>query len=207
MHVASPLQPTEPQIDVTSDEVAEFRHGPSGSIVTVRRAPLKSALVILADQWPQSVAVRDLPRLASGRSGMTITDEDRRALAELLLRSFVKNLIVLHMHPPRVVSFVSDQPAATVLARLQAASNQPATTQLHDTAHLDNTHCQILAMLDGTRDPSQLCSFLVEQTLKGELKLQKDDDTIADSVEVRRLIENEIVPCLERLAKNALLVG
>ena len=100
-------------------------------------------------------------------------------MAELLLRCFVKNLIVLHKHPPRIVSSVSEQPAATSLARLQAASNQPVTTQLHDTAHLDNTHCRILAMLDGRRDRSQLCSVLVEQTLEGDLRLQKDDDTIA----------------------------
>ncbi len=111
------------------------------------------------------------------------------------------------MHPPRIVSSVSGRPEATPLARLQATSNQPVTTQLHDTAHLDNTHCRILGLLDGTRSPSQLSNLLVEQTLRGELKLQKNDDAIAGSAEVRRLIENEIGPCLQRLAKHALLVG
>jgi hypothetical protein len=93
------------------------------------------------------------------------------------------------------------------LARLQAATGRAVTTQLHDRVEFDGTHRLLLSLLDGTRDHRDLANQLTRQTLQGDLKLEKAGDPVEDSTRIRELIASEIAPCLQRLAKSALLIG
>jgi len=211
LHVASPLKPTNPQMDLQSDESERFLHDPSGNVVTAHRAILKAALLMLSEIWPKSMAFRELVARAQERSagggGQVSPKQDRIAVGELLLRCYAKNLLVLHAHPPRIAASVSHRPVASPLARLQAGGDGAITTQRHDRVQLDGTHRRLLSLLDGTRDRHALVEQLTEHTLRGNLKLEQGGETISNPTRIRELIAGEIPPCLQRLAQNALLIG
>jgi methyltransferase-like protein len=211
LHVASPLKPTNPQTNLQSDESEGFLHGPSGNVVTAHRSILKAALLVLSEIWPNSMAFQELVARAQERStggGEQVTlKQDRIAVGELLLRCYAKNLLVLHVHPPRLAASVSPRPVASPLARLQARGDGAITTQRHDQVPLDGTHRRLLSLLDGTRDRDALVDQLTEHTLKGNLKLKQGGETITNATRIRDLIADEIPPCLQRLAQNALLIG
>jgi methyltransferase-like protein len=99
-------------------------------------------------------------------------------------------------------------PAATALARLQAAQGYKVTNLRGELLTLDEIHRQTLRQLDGSRGRAQLAEALVAPVRRGELVLQRDSDKqpVTDEGEMRRLLGPAIDKVLQNLAKRALLL-
>jgi methyltransferase-like protein/cyclopropane fatty-acyl-phospholipid synthase-like methyltransferase len=151
--IASPVRPAESDGDVATYQ------GPRGSAIETADPLLKRALEIVGQFWPQAVAFEDLvdrARMAIASPGSV--EEDRRRLGDVLLRAAAGSLIHLHAHPPRVARRAGERPAASPLARHQAAQgNQVVTTLRHGSVRIDDPLAAfLLSRLDGTRDRTGL---------------------------------------------------
>lgn len=113
---------------------------------------------LLAAAWPGAVAYADVEaavRSALGRDAHA----DSRALAELVLGGYLAGMIELHAEPPPVAARPGATPAASPLARLQAARGEQVLTNLrHESLRLGDDPLVLapLALLDGTRDRAAL---------------------------------------------------
>ena len=148
--IASPVRPAGPD-----ERGAVTYHGPRGSSLQTEDPLLQRALTILGRFWPEAVAFEDLVvrarrAIAPDRSAA----EDRRRLADVLLRAAAGSLVDLHAHPPRVARRAGDRPAASPLARHQAANGDEIVTSLrHTSVRIDDPLAAfLLTRLDGTRD-------------------------------------------------------
>ena len=73
----------------------------------------------------------------------------------MLTGAFVSGIVTLHVHPPRVARKAGPQPKASPLARLEARIGEAVTSLLHTRVALPDANVrQLLALLDGTRDPA-----------------------------------------------------
>lgn len=128
--------------------------GPRGSSMETADPLLDRALTVLGEAWPEAVAFADLVELARPRQ----LAEDRGRLGHALLRAAVAALVQLHAHPPRVARRPGPRPAASPLARLQAArGDEVVTTLRHGSVRIEDPLAAfLLTRLDGTRDRAAL---------------------------------------------------
>ena len=103
---------------------AQAFEGPTGSTLTTDHPLVIDALRRAAER---------VARRARGCAtcwGREARDAERTALCDALLRSYAANLVVLHVHPPRLTTTPGDAPRTSALARHQARGrrdgDQPA---------------------------------------------------------------------------------
>jgi len=103
---------------------------------------------------------------------------------------------------------VQQKPAATPLARFQAARGYKVTNMRGESVTLDEMHRQTLRQLDGERELGELTEALMGSLKRGELVLQRDSDksAVSDQAEMRRLLGPAIEKVLANLGRRALLV-
>ncbi len=136
----------------------EFR-GPRGASLTTDHDAVKRAFVRLGEAWPAPLPVAEL---GDG------------AVVETLRRAYAANLVQLHVWAPELATAPSERPAASALARLQAAEGTRLTTLRHTSVEVpDELGRQLIGLLDGTRDRSALLRELerpaeeLERSLEG----------------------------------------
>ncbi|MBV8970061.1 MAG: methyltransferase regulatory domain-containing protein [Verrucomicrobia bacterium] len=112
-YAASEARPTSTEPSVTSNDVEEFRT-PKGASIRTNRPLAKAAFLHLSQQWPRSISFPDL--LAEARR-LAFSEKDehenRVALCEILLRSFVAGVTELHVCASRFATDVSEHPIAS----------------------------------------------------------------------------------------------
>lgn len=110
----------------------------------LRDAGLTGRLLDLGAGWPEHRPVTDIAQ-----------DDDQR---EAILGLFRMGLIHLTTQPPPFVSYVSQNPTASPLARAQILTGSPTVTSLHlETMTIaDRSARQFIPLLDGTRDRAAL---------------------------------------------------
>ena len=80
-----------------------------------------------------------------------------RPLATLLRDAYVGSVVNLHLHPPALVTTVSQHPRASALARWQAAHQQDLTSLVHTRVRVPDPNARrLLQLLDGTQDRAAL---------------------------------------------------
>jgi SAM-dependent methyltransferase len=121
--------------------------GPSGTSLTTDQPAVIAAFERAAERWPAAVWVRELE------------ETDRSVVCEALLGGYAANLVSLHASPPRLAHRPGERPAASPLARRQAADGEFVTTLRHRSVRLeDELGRRLVTLLDGTRDRAALAA-------------------------------------------------
>jgi hypothetical protein len=167
---------------------AQAFEGPTGSTLTTDHPLVIEALRRAAGAWPAAVWVRDLLGPQAG-------DGERTALCDALLRSYAANLVVLHVHPPRLTTTPGDAPCTSALARHEARGGAVVTNLRHTRVRIeDDLGRRLVTLLDGTRDRAALAADL-------RAFLADRGDPVPDD------LANALDRSLEGLARLALLEG
>lgn len=210
MQVSSNARPEGP-INLRSEERTLFKRG--GSTLTTTEPEVKAAFLHLRDAWPQSVPFLELAAIARSQTGnqMVALHTDSlgpatQQMANTLLRCFHTGMVDLHANSPRFTLQVSDRPQASVLARTQAEKGSHVTDRKHGGVQLDDFQRQLLILLDGTLDHSQLRTRMAQRVEQGTLLLHSDGQRITTVDAATPVIDRVLAPCLDSLAKLGLLV-
>jgi hypothetical protein len=143
----------QPRGEAGADGAQAFE-GPTGSTLTTDNPLVIDALCRAAEAWPAAVWVRDLVGPEAGAA-------ERTALCDALLRSYAANLVVLHVHPPRLTTTPGDAPRTSPLARHQARGGPVVTNLRHASVRIeDDLGRRLVTLLDGTRDRAALAADL-----------------------------------------------
>jgi SAM-dependent methyltransferase len=168
MYLASFLKPVENNADVASEAPLTFK-SPNGRGIEADEPLLKAALIRFSEQSIQPIAFDASVEWAYRRLGATPPAdpgqraEDRAGLCRILCQLFLLDMVELSASPPCWALEVSDRPEASPLVRLDAAQRRPTTSLRHRRLALDNERvCQVLVLLDGSRDRRALLSELGE---------------------------------------------
>jgi methyltransferase-like protein/SAM-dependent methyltransferase len=195
--------------ELFSNAAVEFQTIEKVSFST-NRPLLKTTLVCLHETWPEPVTVDTLWQTVVSRLPpplkSDIEKDGPRPIAEILLDCFLSNLVELHRRAPRFVARVSARPLASRLARLQAQEGLPITSLRHRGTEIDGFDRVVLQLLDGTRDRAALLAKLAELVAGGEFDLHQDNQPVRDPQLIRQMLDRGLDPCLDRLARSALLV-
>jgi SAM-dependent methyltransferase/methyltransferase-like protein len=187
-----------PKVDWRRAKAQEYRL-PDGQKAQVSHPLTKAALAVLAERYPDAIA---LPELLAAARGLLLRQGAAPALAaeeshfhgELF--SLYANLALRLTATAKAFPQPDLQhPRAHALARAQAASGWGhAATPRHGTVQLDAFGAALLAGLDGRRTPDELAADLTARIGNGELALPgaaRDARRLAQeaAVNTRRLLQ------------------
>jgi len=154
---SSPAKPVSARPDLGPTAEEEF-HGYRGARVRTAHPLAKAVMLTLAEAWPEALPFGELLAAAGKLAGQT---PDPEAVAGILLSTLGAGLSEFHTRLPRVVSKPSRFPAASALARRQAARGVRLTTGLHTMVAAEGEiERRLIGLLDGTRDLSALAKEL-----------------------------------------------
>jgi hypothetical protein len=124
-----------------------------------------------------------------------------------LLRSFELQLVDLQLYQPEFVTRISARPVGSPVARALALSEELVTNMRHLSVKLNDFERLVLTLLDGTSDRAAVLDSLTEAAAEGDLEIRAPDGTAPKDCDLRAVLEQTLEPCLQRLARSALLVG
>lgn len=186
--------------DPATTEAMTFT-GDHQSHVTTNHPLAKAALMLLAASWPQAVAYSDILDGALKLLGRDEEPEDRQQLLDILMGCYGRGLINVHRHPPRLAAQPGPRPMANPLARSQAATDGPLTSQLHLTVFIkDALVRRAIQLLDGSRSVAELTAQLQREAQEMH---SPEQATIAPGDAGRQQVES----LLAHLARTGLLVA
>ncbi|MBM4032901.1 MAG: methyltransferase [Planctomycetes bacterium] len=210
LSVAAQANADPAQFDLNSPTPVTFR-GPGGTLAT-NRPLMKAAMLHLMEAWPQAVPFPALCAAARARlAGSPIqtaaeAEEDARSLASIILKGYyASNLLELHARPFPLRGEPGERPAASPLARLQAASSAVVTNLRHESIQLSELNRCVLKLLDGARPRAALLDALAALVQQGVLVLQQGARGPVDAA--RRLLSESLDSALRDLARSALLTA
>lgn len=208
LYLASMAKPAANKTNLSPHVVEEFV-GPRGAKVATDFPLAKAALTHLAAIYPLSIHFEELVNLARQLRGTpdnltaAETEEEARALAEILLQTYAVGLLELFPRAPDYVTSVSERPKASALARWQLANGAVVTNMRHINVEVeDELGRQLLMLLDGTRNRETLLEELSRRPI-----LEENKAPIQDPRRARELLATKLEENLEKVAKLALLVA
>lgn len=213
--VASAAKPVSEELNVFSTEEEQFR-APIGTTLTTEEPVNKAALRHLAEIWPWMVSFDELLTIARARlhpdtsivSSAAQLARDAEALGSLLLKGYALNLVELHVYTPDFTLEVSDYPKMSDLARFQARDNNYVVNQRHEVIALDDEISHyLLADLDGRHHRQVLLDKLVNLVEQGALVMRLSPEAAHDSDQLRHTLQGVLDRSLQKLAREALMVG
>lgn len=207
LHVHGRAAPVSPAPDIRSEAPERFRN-PSGVVVGMGAPLAKAALVHLWERAPQPLpfeAVLAAARARLGREGEATRDEALE-LGEALLAAYSGDMVELCREAPRPAWEPGERPAASPLARMQAAEGTRVTSLLHQNVVLDEPFAHaLLQLLDGSRDRAALVEALAARIAEGRLKLDGEAPDGEDAT--RAAIEARLSTALGKMGRIGLLIG
>jgi methyltransferase-like protein/SAM-dependent methyltransferase len=217
LHVASPLKPENKEPDTKTNASETFKMPVGTANVQITDPLCKTAMMILVERFPASIAFEDLCIEARRRLTPLMADpdditknRDRQIIGRMILQfymSLVDRLVELRKVPVPVYPKVSERPQTTALARRQASTGRAATNLKHELGNLGEFERHILRHLDGQHDKARLTDILVDMVTTGVLNAHKDGQKITDPVEVRKLIVPALDEALTRFANFSFLIA
>jgi methyltransferase-like protein len=212
LFVASSLKPVQADLDLRSTAAAPFS-SPRGLTPSTSDPLLKSALVHLAEHWPQAVsfaALLDAARAQARPSRPQDQSEwasDSQILGKSLLQLYSANLLELHMGKFPFVRTIAEKPQASPLARLQAVTAHKVTNLRHESVTLGNLEREVLRHLDGSRTLAALVDHLMHLQARGALTFQQEGEVDRSPESIRKMLSATLERCLAGLAESALLTA
>ncbi len=107
-----------------------------------------------------------LPNSIARRTLQPLSDAD---LAGLLVRCFLSNSLMFHVHAPRFAGALSDMPCASAFCRVQAGLGAAVANQWHRQFELNELDRQILVRLDGDHNRQHLVKEIGQLVEDGTL--------------------------------------
>jgi methyltransferase-like protein/2-polyprenyl-3-methyl-5-hydroxy-6-metoxy-1,4-benzoquinol methylase len=185
---------------------------PGGDSIDCKSPLTKIALRTLQQSWPMPIAFEDLLarcKAESARAGYPPEDAAaEQFLAGEMLTCMATGVAEWRLTPVPYTVAVSARPAATALARHEAAKGYRVTSMRGDTVTLDEFHRQLLRQLDGSQDLGQVAESLMAMFRGGELLLNREgeQEPVRDEQAMRDLLAPALEKALRNLAKKALLL-
>ena len=165
--MAWPLEEADPH---SESDVMRFRTA-LNHVITTNHPAVTTVFLRLSALHPQSIPVREL--LADVHAGLArltppvaLQDTD---LAALLVRCYLSNSLMFHVHPPRFASALSERPEASAFCRVQAGLGPTVANQSHRQYELNDLDRQILVRLDGKHDRRGLVAEIRQLVQDGTL--------------------------------------
>lgn len=186
--------------DLATTEPMTFT-GDHQSHVTTNHPLAKAALTLLASSWPQALGYADILAGSCTLLNREEQAEDREQLLDILQGCYGRGLINLHLQPPRLAAKPSLLPTTSPLARYQASTSSPLTSQLHLTVFIADTLVRrAIQLLDGSRSLAALAAQLQQEAQ--ELPAT-EQPTIAAGAEGLQQVESLVA----HLARSGLLLA
>lgn len=213
-HLAAPVRPVSARPDFHSNAVEEFL-GVGGVSLSIRDPLTKTAFVVLAEIWPESMPFQALlaeirMRLVEGNPQTArLLDRDPQLLGQRLLHCYLSastSVLCLHVSPPRCTNKIGACPTASPLARLQAARGSWVANLRHESVRLDDLERHVLLRLDGSQERATILESLVGLAAAGQLQLEQQGRASAKASDLRTYLAPELERLLAQLVRKALLV-
>ncbi|MBN1641140.1 MAG: class I SAM-dependent methyltransferase [Anaerolineae bacterium] len=215
-YVSSNAGPVEPDADIQSVSVVQFR-GSDGATLSTDHPVSKAAMLCLAERWPRDVRFPDLLPLARVRLGLPPSPPEEEAaidaqvLGANLLRaySYSGSLVELRTHPVPLATQVAEHPLSSPVARAQARRDTRITNLRHERVKLDPIDCFLLQHLDGVHDRKALLEALVAGPVaQGALSITGDGGKPVDNRDqARALLSEGLEQRLEWFLRAGLLLA
>jgi len=159
LRVAAPVQRGETPVDLASDRAETFRFA-DGRSVEASSPIVKSALVVLAAQWPLAIPFDRLHQEAAAAigGGAHHTPAERDLLAAEILRLHVGGAAELHRAVPPFVLIAGPRPEASAIARRDAPRGAASANLRHEPIVLREGERALLPLLDGTRTRAEIAA-------------------------------------------------
>jgi SAM-dependent methyltransferase len=159
LRVAAPVQHGDTPADVASDRPETFRFADGRSVEASSRL-VKSALAILAAQWPLAIPFDRLHQEAAAAigGGAYETPAERDLLAAEILRLHLAGAAELHRAAPPFVLSAGPQPEASAIARRDAPRGTASANLRHEPIVLREDERALLPLLDGTRTRAEIAA-------------------------------------------------
>ncbi|MBI3838232.1 MAG: methyltransferase regulatory domain-containing protein, partial [Planctomycetia bacterium] len=211
LYIDAPIRRENPELNLQSTILERF-FGRGDATVSTAVPIIKAALVHLGEIWPQCLRFEELVAAARSRIEQ-LTDPpsivsplEIKRLEDNLIECCTAGIVDVHVKPHSFSTIVSQRPAASPLARWQAARGEVVTNRQHVPVRLDQSDRQVLQLLNGTRDQSELLDQLAEWASQGRLHVTEGQQPVASPQRIRQLLELALPQVLSRLAQNAFLV-
>ncbi len=210
--VASGVQPESAQ-PVLAQGVGETFNTPHGTKQKIVDALTKTALMLLAKRWPQTLPFEELAAMSHATlrpdsAGAALSDADLQAFGDRMLQGYAARVVELRTTAPRVTATVSARPLASPLARLQAEHSSTVTNMRHEPVTLPDLPRRMLPLLDGTRDIDALVVAVVQLALDGKIGVREQEGgpVVTEPAALERVLRQSVTDTLPRIAHVALLL-
>ena len=170
-----------------------------GRPLSTRVASIGQALERLGQVYPATVPVDEL--LAK------ITSAERGRTAQALLDLVQSGRATISVLPVEVGRATDPRPTVWPFARAEAAIGLPGATSLHHVAvALSKIGAKVASMFDGTRELSEVTSWLAAEISAGRVVLPEDEIDASDADATARAA-NHVAGILRLLEESALLAS
>jgi methyltransferase-like protein len=156
--------------DSRTSDVEVFKAG-AGVAVTMAHPVVRAALHVLIDARPAPICFDHLLAQTRSRLGANGADVTADVLADAMLRCAMVRLVDLTTHASRCAMLLTERPAASPLARLEAAREPVVSSLSHVQVQLSDFDRHVLVLLDGTRDVEALVDDILDAVARGALDL------------------------------------
>lgn len=208
----SQLRPEEPEVKLHSAVVERFLVS-NGLRIGTGVPLIKAALLHLGEIWPAAIRCDDLVAAAQSKLralGTPQADEDAGAtdrLADNLVQCCLSDIIEVHSRASTFTNKISERPTASALARWQSEHGEVVTNRRLESVRLEHLDRNVLQLLDGTRAHQEIVEALVAWTTEGRIAIYENGRPLADLVRIQQILDEYLLPSLERLAGTALLIA
>jgi methyltransferase-like protein/SAM-dependent methyltransferase len=216
--VSSPLRPEKEKfedVDLTPGTNESFKAA-DGRTLTSSDPVVKSAFVILAEEFPNSIPFEELCMRARKKlnKGEEVTSEhtteDQLNLGKAILSAYATAftaVVDLHVWSPSFAMTLSEKPTASRLVRHLATVGNRVTNAFHQSVTLSDFDRQLIQFLNGENDQKQLVDEMTELVGRGILNMQIDNKPVTDKMMIRKAMTPTIEQQLPKLARAALLTA
>jgi methyltransferase-like protein len=138
-----------------------------GRMITAADPAVRYALTALAEHYPATLTLKQLTTSAQSNSA----SESEARVCRALFRLIAAGRATVSSLPLKVGRATQERPLGWLVARIEAAAEQPWATSLRHTAiPLNSVLAFLLAHLDGSHDRQMLTAKLVEALRRGEVQ-------------------------------------
>ncbi len=197
--------------DLKGSSIEQFK-GKDGAVFSTDHPLSKAALAYLSKQAPAMFTFDELVSAAATVVGIknqeNVSAKDILALAANLLRAYgySESLVQVHVYRPLFVTYVSERPLASPVARWQASRFGKVTSMRHERVELDPVSRRIFMQLDGHHDRDDILEHILKLFKDGTIVISdEEDEQVAESLP--DLVAKDIEQNLKFFAWASLLIG
>jgi SAM-dependent methyltransferase len=172
----------------SSGSAMVFR-GPGSASATVDHPSAVGALKALASIWPAAMRFDELRRRAAQSAKLADDEQHAAAIAQTLTRAAGARLVEIYAEHPRAATTLSDQPAASALARIQSTRGDMVTSLTGRTVNLKGDAARLLLqLLDGMRGIPEITAEMSRRLNQPKLSAADLEARIRELIDLRLIL-------------------